>query len=106
MAAKIKKGDKVIVTTGRDKGRRGEVVRVIPREDRVVVSGVNLVKRHERATQTNPNGGIRTFEAPMHVSNVAVVDPRDGKPTRVGFRMDDAGRKIRFAKRSGEAIDV
>jgi large subunit ribosomal protein L24 len=106
MAAKIKKGDKVIVITGRDKGRRGEVVRVIPREARVVVSGINLVKRHQRATQADPQGGIKTFEAPMHVSNVAHVDPRDGKPTRVGFRTDDAGRKVRFAKRSGEAIDV
>lgn len=106
MAAKIKKGDKVVVLTGRDKGAKGVVLEVRPTESRVVVEGVNRVKRHARQSAQNPQGGIQTFEAAIHVSNVAHVDPRDGKPTRVGFRTDDGGRKIRFAKRSGEAIDV
>ena len=105
MAAKIKKGDKVMVLTGRDKGKSGEVLKVLPDESRVVVQGVNVVKRHQRPTQFDA-GGIKSKEAPVHVSNVAHVDPRDGKPTRVGFRTDEGGRKVRFAKRSGEAIDV
>jgi large subunit ribosomal protein L24 len=102
MAAKIKKGDKVVILTGKDKGKSGEVVRVLPQEDRVVVQGVNMVKRHQRQTQTE-QAGIRTFEAPLATSNVAYMDPRDGKPTRVGFKMHE-GRKVRFAKRSGEVI--
>ncbi len=102
---KIKKGDKVIVVTGRDKGKTGEVMRVLRSDDRVLVQGVNIVKRHNRPTQVSP-GGILEKEAPIHISNVAHVDPKEDKPTRVGLRIDDAGRKIRFAKRSGEAIDV
>jgi large subunit ribosomal protein L24 len=106
MAAKAKKGDRVIVLTGRNKGAEGEVLKVIPSDNRCVVRGVNVVKRHTRPTQADPQGGIRTFEAPIHTSNVALIDPRDGKPTRVGFRTDEHGRKTRFAKRSGEALDV
>jgi len=104
MAAKIKKGDKVVVLTGRDKGKTGEVVQVMPKEERAVVRGVNLVKRHQRQTM-NQEGGIITKEGPIHLSNLAVADPKDGKPTRVGFRVLDDGRKVRFAKRSGDLID-
>lgn len=106
MAAKVKKGDQVIVLTGRSKGVKGEVLKVMPTEGRVVVRGVNVVKRHTKPTQADPQGGIRTFEAPINVSNVALIDPRDGKPTRVGFKIDEHGRKTRYAKRSGEALDV
>lgn len=105
MAAKIKKGDNVVVITGKDKGAKGEVLKVIPDENRVVVRGVNVVKRHQKPGQMDP-GGVKTFEAPIHVSNVALADPRDGKAVRVGFKIDQHGRKTRFAKRSGESIDV
>ena len=105
MAAKVKKGDRVIVTSGRNKGVTGEVLRVLPTENRVVVQGINVVKRHQKPGQMDP-GGIKTFEAPVHISNVAIMDPRDGKPTRVGFKIDEHGRKTRYAKRSGESIDV
>lgn len=105
MAAKVKKGDRVVVTAGRNKGVTGEVLKVLPEERRVVVQGVNVVKRHQKPGQMDP-GGIKTFEAPIHVSNVAIMDPRDGKPTRVGFKVDEHGRKTRYAKRSGESIDV
>lgn len=105
MAAKIKKGDKVIVLAGKDKGSTGKVTRSIPSENRVVVEGVNMVTKHQKPSQFE-QGGIKRFEAPIHVSNVAHVDPRDGKATRVGFRTDEKGRKVRFAKRSGESIDV
>ena len=104
MAAKLKKGDKVVVLTGRDKGRTGEVFQVMPKENRALVRGVNLVKRHQRQTM-NQEGGIIQKEAPIHLSNLALADPKDGKPTRVGFRILDDGRKVRFAKRSGEQID-
>ncbi len=106
MAAKfkIKKGDRVVVLTGRDKGRTGEVLRVIPAEDRLVVQGVNVVKRHQRPSQTSA-GGIVEQEATIHISNVAHIDPKTDKPTRVGYRIDDGGRKIRVARRSGEPID-
>ncbi len=105
MAAKVKKGDRVIVLSGRYKGAKGEVLKVMPKDERVVVQGVNVVTRHQRPNQMDP-GGIKKFEAPIHVSNVAHTDPRDGKATRVGFRIDEHGRKTRFAKRSGESIDV
>jgi large subunit ribosomal protein L24 len=105
MAAKIKKGDKVVVLTGRDKGRTGEVVTVMPKESRALVRGVNLVKRHQRQTM-NQEGGIIQKEAPIHLSNLALADPKDGKPTRVGFKVLDDGRKVRFAKRSGDLIDA
>jgi large subunit ribosomal protein L24 len=104
MAAKIKKGDKVVVTTGRDKGKSGEVIQVMPKEERALVRGVNLVKRHQRQT-AQQEGGIITKEAAIHLSNLAVADPKDGKPTRVGFKVLDDGRKVRFAKRSGDLID-
>ena len=104
MAAKIKKGDKVVVLTGRDKGKTGEVVQVMPKEERVLVRGVNVVKRHQRQTASQ-EGGIVSKEAPIHLSNLAYADPKDGKPTRVGFRILDDGRKVRFAKRSGDLID-
>ena len=105
MAAKVKKGDRVMVLTGRSKGVVGEVLRVIPAENRVVVQGANVVKRHRKPSQADPQGGIQTFEAPIHVSNVAHIDPLDGKPTRVGFKTDEHGRKFRYAKRSGEALN-
>lgn len=101
---RIKKADRVIVLTGRDKGKVGEVLKVIPKESRVVVRGVNVVKRHQRPTQ-QAQGGIIDKEAPLHVSNVAIVDPKTGKPTRIGFKTLADGTKVRFAKRSGEVID-
>jgi len=104
MAAKIRKGDKVIVLTGRDKGRTGEVVQVRRSEDRALVRGVNLVKRHQRQTPAQ-EGGIVSKEATIHLSNLAIADPKDGKPTRVGFKILPDGRKVRFAKRSGVEID-
>jgi large subunit ribosomal protein L24 len=104
MAAKIKKGDKVVVLAGRDKGRTGQVVQVIPAEGRAVVEGINLVKRHQRQTRTR-EAGIVTKAAPLDLSNLAIADPKDGKPTRVGFKILDDGRKVRIAKRSGEQID-
>ncbi|MBX9930619.1 MAG: 50S ribosomal protein L24 [Methylobacterium sp.] len=104
MAAKVKKGDKVVVLTGRDRGRSGEVIQVLPKEDRALVRGINLVKKHQKQTQ-NQEGGIVSKEAAIHLSNIAVADPKDGQPTRVGFRILDDGRKVRFAKRSGDLID-
>ena len=105
MAAKIKKGDKVVILAGRDKGKTGEVMKVIPAEDRMIVAGVNVVKRHTRPTQADP-GGIKEKEATIHKSNVALADPKTGEPTRVGFKTLENGRKVRFAKSSGEVIDV
>lgn len=105
MAAKIKKGDKVVVLTGRDKGKEGEVLSVRPKEHKVVVQGVAVAKRHTRPSQTS-QGGIIDQEMAVDVSNVAIVDPKDGKPTRVGFTVLKDGRKVRVAKRSGEVIDA
>ena len=102
MAAKIKKGDRVIVLTGKDKGKVGNVLKVFPKEQRVLVQGLNIVQRHTRPTQGDPQGGIKTKEAPIHVSNVAIADA-NGKPTRVGFR-EEGGKKVRFAKTTGEVI--
>jgi large subunit ribosomal protein L24 len=104
MAAKIKKGDRVVVLAGRDKGRTGGVVRVVPGEQRAIVRGINKVQRHHRQT-AKQEGGIITKEAPIHLSNLAVADPKSDKPTRVGFKILPDGRKVRFAKRSGELID-
>jgi large subunit ribosomal protein L24 len=104
MAAKIRKGDKVVVLAGRDKGRTGEVIEVRPAQNRALVRGVNLVKRHQKQTGTQ-EGGIISKEASVHLSNIAIADPRDGKPTRVGFKIGADGRKIRIAKRSGVEID-
>ena len=105
MAAKIRKGDRVIVTTGRDRGKKGEVLKVFPKEDRALVSGVNVVKRHQRQTQ-RVQGGIVNKESPVHLSNIAHIDPKSGEATRVGFKVLGDGRKVRFAKKSGEVIDV
>lgn len=104
MAAKIKKGDTVVVLSGRDKGKTGEVIKMIPDSGRVLVRGVNLVKRHQRQTQQT-EAGIISKELSIDVSNVAIADPKDGKPTRVGFKSMDDGRKVRVAKRSGDLID-
>jgi large subunit ribosomal protein L24 len=103
MAAKIKKGDRVVLLTGKDKGRSGSVTKVFPKEERVLVEGLNMVKRHTKPSQNDPNGGIKNKEAPVHVSNVAIVDSA-GKPTRVGFRME-GDKKVRFAKTTGEVIN-
>lgn len=104
MAAKIKKGDKVVILTGRDKGRNGEVTQVMPKENRALVQGLNLVKRHQAQT-ARQEGGILSKEAPIHLSNLAVADPKTGKATRVGFKVLEDGRKVRFAKSSGDLID-
>ena len=103
MAAKIKKGDRIVVLTGKDKGRQGSVLQVFPKESRVLVEGLNMVQRHTRPSQLDPQGGIKNKEAPLHVSNVAVVDAQ-GKPTRVGFRME-GDKKVRFAKTTGDVIN-
>jgi large subunit ribosomal protein L24 len=103
MAAKIKKGDRVVLLAGKDKGRQGTILRVSPKEQRVVVEGLNMVQRHTRPSQMDPQGGIKNKEAPLHVSNVAIVDSK-GKATRVGFR-EENGKKVRFAKTTGEVIN-
>lgn len=105
MAAKIKKGDYVIVIAGKDKGKKGEVTKVFPAEARVLVQGVGMVKRHVRASQQDPEGGIKQFEAPIHISNVAHLDPKNDVPTRVGFKTLKDGKKVRVARKSGEVLD-
>ncbi len=105
MSANIRKGDAVIVTTGRDKGKKGSVIKVFPDENRALVQGVNVVKRHQRQTQTQ-QAGIVSKEAPIHLSNIAHVDPKSGQATRIGSKTLNDGRKVRFAKKSGEVIDV
>jgi len=104
MGSRIKKGDRVVVLSGRNKGQSGEVVRILNKQDRVIIHGVNMVKRHTRATQTSA-GGIVTKEASIHLSNVIHVDPKTDKPTRIGYKFLEDGRKVRFAKASGEVID-
>jgi large subunit ribosomal protein L24 len=101
---KIKKGDHVVVITGKDKGKKGEVLKVMPEENRAIVKGVAMVRRHQRQTPSQ-EGGIIAKEAPIHISNLAIEDPKDGKPTRGGFKFLKDGRKVRFARRSGEVID-
>ena len=101
---KIKTKDKVIVLTGKDKGKTGEITSVLPKENRVVVSGVNMVARHTKPSQLNPQGGIVRREAPIHASNVALVDPKSNKPTRAGYKLDKSGAKTRVARRSGEEV--
>jgi large subunit ribosomal protein L24 len=103
-AAKIKKGDKVVVLSGKDKGRHGEVTKVMPKDGKVLVSGINVAARHRKPTQANPQGGIERREAPLHISKVAIEDPKTGKPTRVRFEERD-GKKVRIAVRSGELIN-
>ncbi|MEO0544312.1 MAG: 50S ribosomal protein L24 [Pseudomonadota bacterium] len=100
---KIKKGDEVVVLTGKDKGRKGNVIAVMPKDGKAVVSGINMIKRHQRQTQSS-EAGIINREAPIQLSNIAIADPKDGSPTRVGFKIED-GKKVRVAKRSGEVID-
>jgi large subunit ribosomal protein L24 len=100
---KIKKGDNVVVLAGRDKGKRGEVLAVMPKENRALVRGINMVRRHQRQTQAQ-EGGIISKEGPIQISNLAIEDPKDGKPTRVGFKLLADGKKVRIAKRSGEQI--
>lgn len=102
---KIKKGDKVVVLTGRNKGASGEVLKVMPAERRVIVQGVNVVKKHKKPTQLDPQGGIQEKELPLHVSNVALADPKSGKATRVGYKTLKDGKKVRVAKASGETLD-
>lgn len=104
-AAKIKKGDRVVVLSGKDKGKHGEVTKAMPKEGKVIVSGVNIMTRHKKPSQQDPNGGLQKVEAPLHVSKVAIEDPKTGKPTRVGFKVMEDGRKVRVAKRSGEVIN-
>ncbi|MCJ8309135.1 MAG: 50S ribosomal protein L24 [Rhizobiaceae bacterium] len=101
---RIKKGDNVVVLTGKDKGRTGTVLEMVNKSDRVLVQGINMVKRHTKQSQTS-EGGIIAKEAAIHISNVALADPKDGKPTKVGIKTNDDGKKVRFAKRSGELID-
>jgi large subunit ribosomal protein L24 len=101
---KIRKGDKVVVLTGKDKGRTGEVLSVQPKEEKALVRGVNMIRRHQKQSQSQ-QGGIITKEAPIHLSNLAIADPKDGKPTRVGFQFQKDGTKVRIAKRSGEVIN-
>ena len=102
---KIKKGDQVVVLTGRDKGAKGEVVKVIPADSKVIVQGVNVVTKHQKPSQLKPQGGLQKIEKPIHVSNVALLDPKEEKATRVGYKNLKDGRKVRFAKRSGETVD-
>jgi large subunit ribosomal protein L24 len=106
MAARIRKGDTVVVIAGKDKGRTGKVLEVRPRDERVVVEGINMVRRHVKPSVADPQGGIKSREAAIHVSNVALRDPKTGAATRVGFKVLDDGRKVRIAKRSGVQIDV
>ena len=103
-AAKIKKGDSVVVLSGKDKGRTGTVAKVMPKDGKVVVEGINVAARHRKPTQANPQGGIDRNPAPMHISKVALADPKSGKPTRVRFETKD-GKKVRVAVKSGETID-
>jgi large subunit ribosomal protein L24 len=102
-AARIKKGDSVVVLSGKDKGRTGNVLQVMPKDEKLLVSGINVAARHRKPSQANPQGGIDRREAPMHISKVALADPKDGKPTRVRFEVKD-GKKTRFAVKSGETI--
>ena len=104
MSAKIKKGDRVVVLAGRDKGRQGQVLRVLPKDDRLFVGGINMVQRHTRPSQGDPQGGIKNKEASLHVSNVALLDPKTGAATRVGFKIE-GDKKVRVAKKSGEVIN-
>ena len=103
MAAKIKKGDRVVLLAGKDKGQQGQVLQVMPKDERLVVEGVNMVKRHTKPSQGDPQGGVKSMEASVHVSNVAIVDSQ-GRPTRVGFRIE-GDKKVRFAKTTGEVIN-
>lgn len=102
---RVKTGDKVVVIAGKDKSKTGRILRVLPKEGRVVVEGINVVKRHTKPNQANPDGGIIEKEAPIHVSNVAIADPKTGEATRIGFKVLEDGKKVRYAKKSGETLD-
>ena len=102
---KIKKGDQVIILTGKDKGKKGEVMKVFPSEMKVMVTGIAIAKKHMKPSRANPNGGIISFEKPIHYSNVAMVDPKAGLPTKIGYKILEDGKKVRFARRSNEMID-
>ena len=104
-AARIKKGDRVIVLSGKDKGKTGEVTQSLPKDGKVIVSGVNVATRHKKPTQANPQGGLEKIEAPMHISKVAIIDPKDGKATRVRFETAKDGKKVRVAVKTGEKIN-
>lgn len=101
----VKKEDTVMVISGKDKGKKGRIIAAFPRENRVLVEGVNMVKKHSKPTQQNPQGGIINQEAPIHVSNVMLIDPKSGQPTRIGYKILDNGKKVRVAKKSGQVID-
>jgi large subunit ribosomal protein L24 len=101
MALKIKKGDRVVVLTGKDRGKSGEVIRTLPKDGKVIVDGVNVAKKHQRATKATMQGGIIDKDMPIPIANVAIISPGDGKPTRVGYRFDDRGAKVRICKRTG-----
>ncbi|MBO9597628.1 MAG: 50S ribosomal protein L24 [Cohnella sp.] len=101
----VKKDDTVFVITGKDKGKKGRVIAAYPRENRVLVEGINMIKKHAKPTQQNPQGGILNQEAPIHASNVMLIDPKSGQPTRIGYKVLDNGKKVRVAKKSGEIID-
>ncbi|MBM3544778.1 MAG: 50S ribosomal protein L24 [Alphaproteobacteria bacterium] len=101
---KLRKGDHVVVMTGKDKGKKGEILKMLPAENRAIVKGIGIVRRHQRQS-ANQEGGIVSKEAPIHISNLAIEDPKDGKPSRIGYKFLKDGRKVRFAKRSGEVID-
>ena len=103
-ALKIKKGDRVVILSGKDKGKHGEVIENMPKDGKLIVKGLNIATRHVKPSQADPNGGLKRVEAPLHVSKVALEDPKTGKPTRVGFRIEADGSKVRVAKRSGEVI--
>lgn len=102
---RVKTGDKVVVIAGKEKAKTGRILKVLPQEGRVIVEGVNIVKRHSKPSQANPEGGIIEKEAPIHVSNVAIADPKTGQATRVGYKILEDGKKVRYAKKSGETID-
>jgi len=101
----VKKDDTVMVITGKDKGKKGRVIAAFPRENRVLIEGVNMIKKHAKPSQANPQGGILHQEAPIHVSNVMLIDPKSGEPTRIGYKVLDNGKKVRYAKKSGAVID-
>lgn len=101
----VKKDDTVLVITGKDKGKKGRVIAAYPRQNRVLIEGVNMVKKHQKPNQQNPQGGIITKEAAIHASNVMLIDPKSGEPTRIGYKVLDNGKKVRVAKKSGEVID-
>lgn len=101
----VKTGDTVVVITGKDKGKQGKILAAFPKKNRVLVEGVNMVKKHSKPTPANPQGGIVTQEAPIHASNVMILDPKTGEPTRIGYKFLENGKKVRYAKKSGEIID-